>query len=220
MPTDYLPTREADLALWTANFANLATASPTLYGFTSAQATQYATLDTVWQNALAAASDPSTRTSSAVAAKDVAKVNVKAYSRQLAAVAQAYPSITPDLLSDLGLTVRDTGRTPTPPPNTYPLVDILSTASHACIIALNDQNTPNARRRPDGVIGAQLYVAFGASPPTGIDQMTYLGLQTRYPQSWDVGVANVGKMAWFIARWTNRKGQTGPISTAASTIVA
>lgn len=220
MPVDYLPTREANLALWTANFATLTTATPTAYGLTPTQALQYATLNTVWQNALAAASDPSTRTAPVVAAKDVAKVNVKQYSRALAAVVQASPDVTPEQISDLGLTVRDTGRTPQPPPQTYPLVNILSTAAHGVIVALNDQNTPNARRRPDGVIGAQVFVSFGATPPTGVDQMTVLGIQTRYPQNWDVGVGNVGKTAWIIARWMNRKGQTGPISTAASTIVA
>lgn len=220
MAFDYLPTREGDLALWTANFATLTTANPTLYGLTAGQALQYATLNTVWQDALAAASDPSTRTAPAVAAKDVAKVNVKQYSRALAAVVQAFPGITPDLLGDLGLTVRDTGRTPQPAPQTYPLVNILSSAAHAAIVALNDQNTPNARRRPDGVIGAQIFVSFGPTPPNGVNEMTQLGVQTRYPQNWDLGVSNVGKMAWIIARWMNRKGQTGPISTAASTIVA
>lgn len=220
MPTDYLPTREGDLSLWTANFATLTTADPAIYGLTAGQALQYATLDTIWQNALAAASDPSTRTAPAVAAKDAAKANVKAYSRQLGAVVQAYPSITPDLIGDLGLTVRSTGRTPVPPPLTYPLVSILSSAGHAAILALADQNTPNARRRPMGVIGAQVFVSFSTTPPTGVDQMTFLGIQTRYPQNWDAGTSNIGKMAWYVARWINRRGETGPISTAASTIIA
>lgn len=220
MPVDYLPTREADLSLWTANFATLTTANPTIYGLTSGQALQYATLNGVWQSALNTASDPSTRTTPAVAAKDDAKANVKAYSRALAAVVQAYPSITSDLLADLGLTVRDTGRTPTPPPATFPIVSILSTASHGAVLAIADQNTPSARRRPLGVTAAQIFVSFGPTAPTGIDQMTLLGLQTRTPQNWDCGVNNTGARAWFVARWLNRRAETGPISTAASTIIA
>lgn len=220
MAQDFLPAREADLAQWTANFHALTTATPLAYGLTAPQALQFATLDDIWQAALSLALDPPTRTAPTVAAKDVAMTNIKGYARLLAAAVRGFPSITPEQLSALGLTVPSGSRTPVPPPVTYPIVSVLSTAGNAITLAMADQNTPNARRRPRGVVGAQVYVAFGASPPTGIDQMTFLGLQTRFPANWLMGAANQGKLAWFIARWSNFKGQTGPISSPVGSIVA
>ncbi len=220
MANDYLPTREADLALWTANFANLTTATPTAYGLTAGQALDYSTANSIWQSALQLANDPTTRTAPNVAAKDVAKVNIKAISRLQGGIVQAWPSITPDQLAQLGLRVRDTGRTPTPPPNTYPLVSIIGNQAHSLTVALADQNTPNARRRPVNVIGAEMYGQIGGTPPTGLAGMQYLGLQTRYPQMWDLGLGAIGQRAYLITRWINRKGEPGPISAVANQIVA
>lgn len=220
MSTDYLPTREADLALWSANFAALTTATPTAYGLTTAQALDYATANSIWQSALQLANDPSTRTAPAVAAKDIAKVNLKAISRLQGGIVQAWPSITPEQLGDLGLTVRDTGRTPTPPPNTYPLVNVIGNAAHSLTVALADQNTPNARRRPIGAIGAEMYGQIGGTAPTGLSGMQYLGLQTRYPQMWDLGLSAIGQRVYVICRWINRKGEPGPISALTSIVLA
>lgn len=220
MPRDYLPTREADLALWTANFATLTTATPTAYGLTAGNALDYATANSIWQAALQTANDPSTRTAPSIAAKDVAKVNVKAISRLQGNIVQAWPSITPEQLADLGLTVRDTGRTPTAPPNTFPLLNVLGTMSHMVTLAISDQNTPNARRRPANVIGAEVYAQIGGTSPTGLSGMQYMGLQTRFPQQWDAGLTAIGARMYMIARWINRKGEAGPISAVTSTVIA
>jgi hypothetical protein len=220
MSQDYLPNREADLALWTDNFAVLTTATPVAFGLTAPQALDFATANSIWQAALQTANNPSTRTAPSVAAKDVAKVNVKALARATASVVQGFPGITPEQLSDLGLTVRDTGRTPVPPPNTFPLISIIGNMSHMLTVALADQNTPNARRKPMNVIGAEMYGQIGGNPPTGLAGMAYLGLQTRYPQQWDLGVAAVGLRAYVICRWINRRGEPGPISATQSAIVS
>lgn len=219
MASDFLPAREADLALWTANFHTLTTATPTAFGLTAGQALDFATADSIWQSALQIANDPTTRTSPNIAAKDVAKVNVKALARAQALLIQGYPSITPDQLAALGLTVRDSGRTPQPPPNTYPLISFLGSASHMVTVALADQNTPNARRRPKSAIGAEMFLQIGGTPPTGIAGMNYAGLQTRYPQQWDMGLSATGQRAYMIARWINRKGEPGPISAVGSIVV-
>src|SRR5882762_7926359 len=99
MAIDYLPTRDPALGLWTANFSTLITATPTASGLTALQASSYATLDAIWQSALAAATDPGTRTKATVAAKDAGKANVKAASRSLAIVVQSFPGITSDQIA-------------------------------------------------------------------------------------------------------------------------
>jgi hypothetical protein len=220
MPADFLPARDAALALWTANFATLTTATPTAYGLTAPQAADFSDVNDTWQAALATATNPATRTKPSVNAKDAARQAVRDSARQLGQIAQSFPDITGEQLADLGLTVRKTTRTTIPPPSTFPLVDILATGSHALKIGIHDQNTPNKRARPFGVIGAQVYVSFGPAAPTAIAGMTFIGLQTRFPINWDVGAENTGKTCWVIARWQNAKGDTGPISGAVSSVVA
>lgn len=219
MPRDYLPSRDGDLALWTANFAALSSASPGTYGLDAGQAATYAALNTDWQVKLAVSNDPSTRTGPTIAAKDAARIQVKQYTRQLAAQVQAFPTITPQLLSDLGLTIRSTGRTPQPPPVTFPLVNFLATAQGLITLSIRDENTPNARRIPSGVLGAQVFVKIGGAAPTGLEECAFIGLASRYPGQFQLPNNARGSQIWIIARWQNRKGDVGPISSVAGDIL-
>lgn len=220
MPTDFLPARDADLALWTANFNTLITATPTAFGLTSGQATTYATANTAWQTALATATNPPTRTKPTVATKNTAKANVVVLSRQYAALVQAYPAITDSQLETLGLTVRSTGRTPVPPPTTFPLVSVLSTMGQSLTLAVADEMTPNARKRPFGTIGCEVWIKIGATPPTALTDCTFFGLATRYPARFSVDAGAVGQKAYIWGRWVNRKSEPGPLSALATAVVS
>jgi hypothetical protein len=219
MANDYLPARDANLANWTANFHALTTASPTTYGLTSAQATGYATNDSIWQAALATATDPSTRTKPSVAAKDAAKANIILLSRQLANVVQSFPTITDTLLSNLGLTVRSTSRPPTPPPATYPLIAAISAQGGQLALRINDQNTPDLRARPFGATACEIWIYTGTTPPTSLAMYSFLGLATRMPAilAYDTSLAT--KPAYIIGRWTTRRGQVGPWSSVATIVL-
>ena len=198
MSVPYIPSRDADLSLFLVNFAALLTAAPGTYGVSAPNALTNQTNVDNFVDALALATDPSTRTTPTIAAKDLAKANAVAFARTLAMQVQAYPAITPELLADLGLTVRDTGRTPVPPPATYPILGVVSTAMHSAVVSVADQSTPNARRRPTGLAGCEMYVSFGAAAPSTIAGMSYVGLQTKSAVNWDLGSQNVGQRAWII----------------------
>lgn len=220
MPTDFLPARDADLSLWTDNFNTLITATPTAFGLIAGQATTYATANTAWQAALTAATNPATRTKPTVAAKNTAKANIVVLSRQYAQIVQGYPAITDMQLETLGLTVRSTGRTPVPPPTTFPLVSFVSSMAQTLTLAIADELTPNARKRPFGTIGCEIYVKVGATPPVALADCQFLGLATRYPARFEVGGTAVGQRAYVWGRWVNRKSQPGPLSALSSAVVS
>lgn len=110
MGQSWLPLKDADLLSFMQNMSAKITATPTDFGLQAADATALAALLTSYEDALAAASDPATRTPVSVTAKDVAEA------RSLAKRIQATPTVTPDQKSSLGLPIHKTTVTPIPAP--------------------------------------------------------------------------------------------------------
>jgi hypothetical protein len=81
----YLGT-DGELYTGSENFSTKISAAPTDYGLVAAQATAYAALNTAYAAAYLAAVDPETRTKGNVAAKNQAKVNLKAMASDLAKI--------------------------------------------------------------------------------------------------------------------------------------
>lgn len=216
----YIPLKDADLDAWATNFASVLTADPASYGATAGQASSLTTLAGAFTTALATATNPATRTSVTVAAKDNAKALLVIEARTLAMQAQAYGGITPALLAAAGLTVRLTVPSPIPAPSTKPLTANLGVVNGLMTIAVNDEATPDKKYKPFGAVACQHFVKYGGAAPATVDDCQYLGQTTRTPQQINLGVANVGTTAWIISRWVTRKGLTGPVSDTLEVLVA
>lgn len=109
--------KDAALAAGSANFSTLISAQPTSYGLVAAQATSYASVNSVWQAAYAAASNPGSRTRSLVAAKNSARDAMCFAASNLAKVISATSTVTDAQRESLGLSVRPIP-TPRPAPGT------------------------------------------------------------------------------------------------------
>ena len=217
---DYIPAKDLDADSWFQNFNAQITANPTTYGLVAGDATAFDPLADAFSNALTVALTPSTRTKVTVAAKDSARAAVTAAARQLAAKVQAYPSITPTLLADLGLTVRDVGPTPISAPATQPILGIQSIGTASAVLRFVDELTPDSRRKPAGVIAMQLFMKTGPTPPTGPDDAEFVGPATKNPHLLDFSGITAGTNVWLVGRWQTRTGLTGPMSSAIQTTVA
>lgn len=218
--TDYLPASDAAYAAWLNNFSSLISSDPPRYGLTSAIAVSVAAQESLFAQALQVATDPSTRTKPAVAAKDAARASSSAVARQAAQIVQATPGVTPDDIASLGLTVRSSSRPPVPPPSTLPLVTITSTAGQRVVMSLADSPTPTRKARPRGSIGAFLFWKVGTTAPTGLNDCKFGGLAVKFPAQIQLDSSTAGQTVWILARWANRRGETGPVSAVVSAIVA
>jgi len=219
MPADYLPSRDQDLAAWAANYATLTRANYADYGLTEADALAIAAYSDAYRSALLAATDPATRTRATVNAKDDARANARSVFRRTAALVQAFPGITGATLATLGLTIRSTNRTPTPPPATAPILTLLSQANGTIRLAIADTASPLLRRKPPGVLGAELVYVASATPPVSWANAKCVGLRTRTPFQIAITDVPAGDKVWMSARWINRRGEVGPYAVATPVII-
>jgi hypothetical protein len=216
--TDYIPAKDSEANSWATNFQHVLSAAPTDYGTTSGDVTSFATLRVSFTNALEAATDPGTRTSVTVAAKDVARNAMVFAARALANTAQATPGITAELLNEAGLTIRQVVPTPISAPTTKPLVAVVETLPLAVKLQIRDVTTPASRAKPFGAVEAEIWGKID-SAPASIDDCSYLGSYTKPFKTLEFAGADAGKKVYLIARWKTRTGLVGPSSDTISATI-
>lgn len=221
MYPSYIPTKQEDLATWATNFSALLTASPTTYGLAAGDASVVASAVGAYTTALTAALDPGTRTQVTVNTKDAARANLLAIVRPFAVNISNNPGVATNDKIDIGVNPRTNSPTPVPAPSTVPLLTFIAATPGQHTLRAADQNTPDTRGKPFGVIAMQLYAFVGTTVPTGPEDATFLGVYTKQPIGVNFIPADAGKKAYYWARWQTRTGLTGPWSTVLSqTVIA
>ncbi len=209
---DFIPATDLGLTTWSANFESGIDTEYATYGLTSGQATAYTALDTAYQAAYTAATDPGTRTPVTIAAKDTARTALVANARFLAAIVNAYPGTTNMGRATLGLNPRGDTPTPVPTPTTKPLPVVLRYNPLQHVLQIRDVTTPTSRAKPFGSVGAQVFVKVGTPAPADISECVLKGIYTKPFLPVDFDSADAGKLAHYITRWITRRGLTGPSS--------
>jgi hypothetical protein len=103
-------------------------------------------------------------------AKDAARVSLEAEIRPIARFVQGYIKTTDADRANMGITVRDGSLTPAAPPTTRPLVRVDTSRRLLHTLRFSDESTPTRRRKPRGVLGAEVWVALAAphDPPPAL----------------------------------------------------
>ena len=135
---------------------------------------------------------------------------------------QASPAVSDEERKALGITVRDTtptGISAAVAAATRP-VGMVSTAQRLRHeIRFFDEATPTSRAKPDGVMGCEIWVKIGTTPPADSSECTFLALDTASPYTAEYPGAAAGKTAYYMLRWVTTRGDKGPWSeTLAATI--
>ncbi|MEK6643339.1 MAG: hypothetical protein AABZ08_05470, partial [Planctomycetota bacterium] len=117
---------------------------------------------------------------------------------------QGFGPTTDSARAELGITIPDRTRTPTPAPTTRPLVKVDFALRLTHRITLADERTPQRRTKPRSAIGAEVWVkltALGEAPPTGPADLRFLLLATRSPAIVEYSGNEAGKTAHYMVRW-------------------
>lgn len=220
MGSSYIPSREADLDTFLANFKTLIAASPTSYGLVTADGTAITNAYNNWHSAYLAAVNPTTRTKATVITKNEQKANVLSVVRGYASTIRANAAVSDALKIGLGLHVHDSVPTPVPAPTTYPMLTLSGMGVGRQDLRVADQLTPAKRAKPSGAAGLLLFRHVGTAPATDPTQCAFLAFAGRTGFTAEFDPSDNGKVATYFARWTNAKGEMGPWSPAASLPIA
>ena len=209
MTPDYIPAPDLDADAWGSNFAALITANPTDFGLVVGDATTIQTASDDFTAALTLALDPATRTPVTVNAKDAQRQTSEAVWRPYAMQINANPAVTDAQRTSLGLTVRDTDRTPVPPPASAPALDLRASTPGVTKLGYSDTAAPSGKAKPDGSIGVEIWRAIGGAPAPDPSTAAYLQTVTKSPFDAANLPADVGQTATYFGRFVTRSGPGG-----------
>jgi hypothetical protein len=216
---DYIPRPQTQFHVWQAVLIAVIEAHATAWGIPVERIARAKVFQAAWETAYAKASKRQDRSTTDVHAKDDA---YEAYVKDIRNLVSEYlrfnSKVTDTDRTSMGLTISKGQRTPSPIPGTYPLadIDISTPLQHTIYIADNDVN---AKGKPAGAHGCEIWVKIGADEPKTLSEYIFLAIDTkgRYIVKFDI--TDVGKRIWYRFRWVNNLGQPGPWSNTYTKVV-
>lgn len=214
-----IPTNtDAALVPWSLTFSAGITANPVLYGTDAGTAVTLAAAQLAYSDAYDLAGvanrlavNPAGYTKPNRAALYVARASFLALARPLASQIQQDNAISDNDKLLIGIVPKNLNRTPTYVPQTAPVVGFLSAGVGVHTLTFADSLTPSSKLIPVGAVGIDLYVGIGVAA-TPLADCSYFQRFARWPAVVTFQPADAGKVATYYARWTGRRGDTGPWS--------
>lgn len=220
MSTDYIPSSDADFSSWLQNFISYANANLPTVGLAAADVTPLQDAVTNWDTAYANHLTSQASAQGARQKKDDTRKQVEDVLRPLVQRVQATPTVKDSDRQSLRLNLRSTTRTAAAAPTTRPVATIDTSQRLQHTISFVDETTPTSRAKPPGVSGCEIWVKIGTAP-VDPSELTYLATDTRTPYTAVFDGADGGKIAHYMLRWVNTRGERGPWSqTVSATITA
>jgi hypothetical protein len=219
----YLPASDSNFAAWLLNFSTLLTAAPATYGLTAPDAVIVAGVESAFSAALTTATDPSTRTPAAVAAKDAARASAEAVVRPFAVSISLNPAVLVEDKVAIGVTVRSTTPTPVPAPVVAPSIELIKATPLVMQLQVRPVGS-SSKAKPPGCIAIEIARSVGTVAATDPAQLAVIGQYGKTPLLQEFGAGDVGKICTYAARYRTRSGpggvsQPGPWSALASFVV-
>jgi len=224
MPAGYIPASDPGFDAWIVNFSDLLTADPSAYGEDAGTAAAVQSVADAWVAAFALSSNPATRTSPTVAAKDAARYTAEQTVRPVAIRIRDNSAVTNAQRSDLGLTIPKVVPTPIPTPTSTANLGLTKATPLQHELQYSDTDLPDGKAKPFGAIGLELWRSVGVDAAVDPSQCDYYATATKSPFRVDFNSADRGKIATYFGRWVTRSGpggiaSKGPWSTSLTAYV-
>ena len=162
--------------------------------------------------------------------KDAAKRALEGQIRPVTAFVQGFPRTTGADRAAIGITIKDTGGTPVPPPTSRPLllVESGSRLTHRLRICgrradHGPASLATKAARPRGTLGAEVYVALvepRQAPPADLAAYKFVRTVTRGSAEVTFEMEQGGQSAAYLVRWVSATGEPGPWSETVTATVA
>lgn len=213
---NYIPAKDADAAAWATNFGAVATADPLALGLTAPNAVTITAAALAFSTALATATDPGTRTSATIAAKNEARAAMELTCRPFAVQVSLDSNVTDEAKTAAGVTVRKTVPTPVPAPSIAPTLAIVSAIPGQATLSARQPGSAG-KAKPAGAVGVEIVSVAGTVAAVSPEQASAKMIATKTPFAFSVAPSEVGKVITVFGRYITRSGpggvaQSGPWS--------
>jgi hypothetical protein len=215
MPRDFIPRPDQAFASFAKNFCEKVLADHEAYGVPLALAEACAATQVVFAEAFRVASDPLTRTASAVARKNRARADCERVIRFAAGNVRGNPNATAAMRVLLQMNVRNSGgrTTPLPAPDTAPLLLVTRVMGQTITVRVTDIESNHARK-PRGVQSAIILAAIGPNPSPDVRDWMMVGTTSRVGAEFTIPGKRIAPNTRVVlcAQWLNPRGERGPES--------
>ena len=92
---------------------------------------------------------------------------------------------------------------------TVPAVKVNTSERLRHTLDWRDNATPENKRKPRGVVGAEIWVKIDGPPPGSEKDCIFLSLDTKPPYMTEYDASNASKMAHYMLRWQFKDGAKG-----------
>lgn len=157
-PTNYIPRPDGDFSAWSNHYYDAVEAWWNEQGLAGDGLDALKNALLAWNAAYPAHVAAQQQAEGARAAKDDARRALEREIRPITNFVQTYPTTTDAERAEIGITVRDTARTAAPTPTTAPRVSVVPGGRLRHELRLADETTPTRRAKPEGVVGAEVWV--------------------------------------------------------------
>lgn len=205
----YIPAADGPFNAWLDNFSAELTLAPTTYGLIAGDAVIVAAGFTAWNNAWILATNPGTRTSATIAAKDAARASAETIVRPYAQRIRVNPAVTDMSRVTIGVTVAVFPPTPIPAPLTNPVLSLVRATPLVHVLAYADAETPLTKAKPYGAKFCQILQVIGIAPAVDPSVANFVGGFSKSPLQIQHEAGNRGKIATYFCRWQNGSGPGG-----------
>jgi hypothetical protein len=219
MAGDYIPAGDAQFHAWQNNFVVYVNGHLAELGLVAGDVVDLNATAATWTTDYPAHTAAQSAAQAARQAKDGARDGLEGTIRPLVRRLQASPDVDDSERAAMGITVPDREGTPEGPPKTRPVVSVDTSQRLQHTIAFADEATPTRKAKPDGVMGAEIWVKVGDPPPTDPSELSFLSVDTRTPYVADYPGEDGGKTAHYMLRWVATTGEKGPWSETASATI-
>lgn len=221
MSKDYIPRPDAEFNNWQTRFVNELRASPEAYGLKDSDLESLIHAQIDWQASYQASIESKAALDAANRGKENSRHALERPARALTQQIQKRTVTTDTQRARLGISQPAQARKAAPVPSTRPIARVDTGERLTHIIYFSDEQTPTSKARPEGVIGCEIWNKIGGTAPTDQKELSFVFMDPVAPHKITYTGEDAGKVAHYMLRWINTKGEAGPWSrTVSATIPA
>ncbi|MBL0310444.1 MAG: hypothetical protein IPP77_12440 [Bacteroidetes bacterium] len=183
-----------------------------------------------WNDVFPRSVNPDTNTTTVTNQKNQTRVDAEVLLRDI------YANIPRSLLNENDKTtlhLEDADHEPTPSgkPTNAPVVSVAKIIHRSHTLRFQNPDDPNSHAKPKGVQSVEVYKAIRPVPPSVLETTPSLPPLTendfhhvastgRYLVTIEHNMEDVGKLAYYLVRYKNTRGEFGPFSQVFSAVIA